>query len=610
MKIKLQTFIFSIFLFSFCSVFGQNVALYQQFDGHYNFTFIGNTMNVAPNGANDPCLVLTSSSANLNLSSGNTIEAAYLYWAGSGTGDFNVKLNDIAITPDRTFAAFQGTGVSARPFFSAFKDVTAQVLATGNASYTLSDLDISPFLMPNVYCNNGTNFAGWAIVVVYKNDSLPINHINIYDGLEAISTSQTGTFFELTINLPNLNVIYVDNAQLGYVAWEGDANIANQESLRINGDLISGDNNPENNIFNGTNNIPGSISTTLYNMDLDVFSIEDHINVGDTSLEIKLTTAQDFVLINCIVTVLNSQLPDATVAITDLHQECDSREITVDYTVSNFNGQNPLISQTPIAVYANGQLLGQAQTTTTIPVGGSEIKQITLTIPDTIPDTFTLLFVVDDNGSGSGIREEIDESNNTFSMNVTLWFSPEFNALEAMQSCNEGLTRATFDFSDYADDVKVDPSHTVSFYPTLTEAETETNPIVNPSNYTAPATPMELFVRVENEHCYSITSFLLYSINCPLTVYNYVSGNGDGINETFTIKGLRDVFVNFELSLYNRWGKLIWTGNNQTPDWDGLSNQGQRLDNGYSAASTYYYILHLNDESYPEPISGFLYFNR
>jgi hypothetical protein len=74
--------------------------------------------------------------------------------------------------------------------------------------------------------------------------------------------------------------------------------------------------NPVDNAFNGTNSFTGS--TSLYNMDLDVYTIQNNINIGDTSAQIQLTSGQDFVMINAIVTKLNSQLPDATPALTIL----------------------------------------------------------------------------------------------------------------------------------------------------------------------------------------------------------------------------------------------------------------------------------------------------
>jgi hypothetical protein len=39
-------------------------------------------------------------------------------------------------------------------------------------------------------------------------------------------------------------------------------------------------------------------------------------------------------------------------------------------------------------------------------------------------------------------------------------------------------------------------------------------------------------------------------------------------------KGIRDIFLNFKISIYNRWGALLWEGNNNTSDWDGYASKG------------------------------------
>jgi hypothetical protein len=44
-------------------------------------------------------------------------------------------------------------------------------------------------------------------------------------------------------------------------------------------------------------------------------------------------------------------------------------------------------------------------------------------------------------------------------------------------------------------------------------------------------------------------------------------------------KGIRDIFLNFKISIYNRWGALLWEGNNNTSDWDGYASKGILLDN-------------------------------
>ena len=130
------------------------------------------------------------------------------------------------------------------------------------------------------------------------------------------------------ITLNSLNVIDNQDAKIGFVAWEGDKNIAENESLFINGNLI--DNpplNPGNNAFNGTNSFLGT--DTLYNMDLDVYNIQNNINIGDTKAKIELTSSRDFVMINTIVTKLNSQLPDATIKIDKIDKTCNSKIVDV-----------------------------------------------------------------------------------------------------------------------------------------------------------------------------------------------------------------------------------------------------------------------------------------
>ena len=571
---------------------------YNQFNGRYDFTFIGNTMNTAENnivhGDPNSCVILTSSSANLNLNTNDIVEKAYLYWAGSGTGDFEVKLNDVGITPDLEFHLISNSQL---PYFSAFKNVTNQILTTGNGIYTLSDLDLSGII--DQYCPNATNFAGWAIVIVYKNNSLPINQINVYHGLQGVPN-------DLTINLSSLNVLDTNNSKVGFIAWEGDASLPT-ESFYFNGNLLSNlPLNPANNVFNGTNTITGS--NTLYNMDLDIYDIQNNINIGDTTAQLKLSSSQDFIMINTVVTKLNNQLPDATVSIDSVEKQCDSKTIVVNYTISNLNSTNPLPAAIPVSIYINGQVFQTIVTPSEIPIGGSISGQITLILPDTITSNFELKFIVDDIGDGTGIIAELIENNNTSIVNDSLWVSPTFNPLENLLACNEGFTRGTFDFSSYEDLVKTNPEDTVRFYETFENANADVNPIFNTSNYVATTTPKEIFVRVSNENCFSITSFLLTTRNCPPTVYNYVSANTDSYNDTFTIGGLRDIFLNFKLEIYSRWGRLLWIGNQNTEDWDGYVKDGVGSKN--APDGTYFYLLFLNDIDYPEPLRGFLYLNH
>ncbi|MGV9003602.1 T9SS type B sorting domain-containing protein [Flavobacterium sp.] len=574
----------------------QDISLYQQFNGRYDFTFFGNSMNTVENNSIYDYVTVTESSATLTMNPDDVIEKAFLYWAGSGDGDFEVNLNGELITPDRTFSYSRIIQDNTFTYFSSFKDDTTQIQTTGNGNYTLSNLDISTY--EDYHLMIRTNFAGWAIIIVYKNDVLPLNQVNVYDGLQGVPD-------DLIINLDNLNVIDNNDSKVGFLAWEGDSLLAT-ETFTFNGNPLSNTLNPVNNVFNSTNSITGS--TTLNNMDLDIYSLENNIEIGDTSAEIKLSSYQDFIMVNTVITKLNNQLPDATIIINSIENECDSRIITAHFTVYNLNATNPLPSGIPIAVYANGEFIEFTETILPIEIGGNWNSQITINVPSNIPDSFTLLFVVDDNGAGIGHVTEVNEYNNSFSTEVTLLRSPTFNTLEPLITCNMGFTKAVFDFSSYSEIVKVNPNDIVQFFDSFDKATANVNPILIPSNYQAATTPKEIFIRIENQECFSVTSFDLLTRNCPPTIYNYISANDDTINDVFTIDGLRDIFLTFEIEIYNRWGKLLWTGNQNSEDWNGYVKEGIGLKK--ATDGTYFYLLFLNDKDYPQPLTGFLYINH
>ena len=254
MRILIFCLIISITKF----ISAQNVTLYEQHNGRFDYTAIGNTLNIIENGAYFECSILTSSDANLFIESNQIVRAAYLYWAGSGEGDFS--------------------------------DVTEIVQEHGNGSYILSELDNID--ISENYCSTGTNFAGWSIIVLFEDEDLPLNQINIYDGLEAVPN-------EISITLDNLNVLDVEGAKIGFIAWEGDVSLAVEESLSINGYVLSNPPlNPSTNAFNGTNSFTGE--SNMHNMDIDVYDIQNTINVGDTYATIQLTSGQDLVMVNCI----------------------------------------------------------------------------------------------------------------------------------------------------------------------------------------------------------------------------------------------------------------------------------------------------------------------
>jgi len=574
-------------------LFAQNFSLFQQFNGRYDYVAIGNTLNTEENGFYSNCSILTSSSADLNLDPTQNVVAAYLYWAGSGAGDFDIELNGIAISAERTFSdSLDAT----RIFFAAYADVTDVVTNQGNGTFTVSEFDLTNVISP--YCPTGTNFGGWAISIIYQDDNLPLNQLNVYDGLQSVPSF-------LSITLDNLNVLDNEDAKIGFIAWEGDRNLAVTEQLTINGNVISNPPlNPANNAFNGTNSFTGA--SDLYNMDIDVYNIQDNISIGDTSATITLTSGQDFVMINNIITVLNSQLPDATITIDNYTVNCGDNSVALLYTINNFNSTAILPANTPIAFYLDGLLLGQSVTLNDIAIDASETGSIELIIPDTSDPNIIITAMVDDDGTMNGVVTEINETNNLYLENIELLIIPEVISLPNLIACNEGFGVSTYNLFNAIESLNLDEDD-FSFYLNITDLENGLNRILIPSNYDNMDNPETIYVRVESPPCYEIFQFQLTTENCPPEIPDGFSPNDDGFNDWFNIQGLYDIFAAHELSIYNRYGEVIFEGNNDKR-WYGEINRGLNNHGKKVPIGTYYYILNLNDPNY-RPMVGWVYVN-
>jgi len=394
------------------SSFSQKISLYKQFYGSYDYTMLGNTMNVAANGDTNSCDILTESSATLNIPGTKEIAAAYLYWSGNGNqkeADLNVKLNGVEVESERLNLLAANVG-GEYAYFSAFADVTSIVKQFGETEYTVSDLDLRKHIKK--YC--GGNYVGWAIAVVYNDEDIEDNLVAIYDGFENLDTGNP----TINIVLDGFRITNAANSKISFLAWEGDAYLASGEELLINDITVSNAMNPADNAFNCTNTY--SNSTEMWNMDLDEYDLSSYVEIDDIVLDIKVTTAADVVFFNAIVLSVYSVFPDATITLDRYQNYCHTRRVDVNYTVANHKGNHPLKKDTPIAFYINNELVGNATTDDEV-AEGSEINQtITLDIPKKFGYRFDLVANVDDTGNKKGIVFEIDEENNTSKTHIDL----------------------------------------------------------------------------------------------------------------------------------------------------------------------------------------------
>lgn len=87
------------------------------------------------------------------------------------------------------------------------------------------------------------------------------------------------------------------------------------------------------------------------------------------------------------------------------------------------------------------------------------------------------------------------------------------------------------------------------------------------------------------------------------------SPNDDGINDTFVIVNLPELYPRFKLEIYNRYGNILYKGNINTPNWDGTASQGGLKMGGDLPVGVYFFIVEFNDGQ-REPLQGRVYLSR
>jgi gliding motility-associated-like protein len=81
-----------------------------------------------------------------------------------------------------------------------------------------------------------------------------------------------------------------------------------------------------------------------------------------------------------------------------------------------------------------------------------------------------------------------------------------------------------------------------------------------------------------------------------LSVPGGFSPNGDGINENLVIEGL-DAYPENSLTIFNRWGDIIYTSSPYNNDWSGQAEGARTITGDVVVTGTYFYILELDENT-------------
>jgi uncharacterized repeat protein (TIGR01451 family) len=241
-----------------------------------------------------------SSSATLSLPGGATVLFAGLYWGGdtsAGTSPTDVG----AATPGaRECAGFKAPGASGYTTlkgsvdqsssdgtrYSAFVDVTSTVQAAGAGTYSVANVQAG---------KGGDRYAGWTLVVAYRDPTQPPRNLTVDDGFVTINSSAPPTTIPISgFKTPPSGAV---NTTLGFVAYEGDSGFTG-DSTSLNGTRLSDGANPANNFFDSAISNLGMNVTTRNPKDVDNFAYDAKLVGANGILPNNATSANILVTTN------------------------------------------------------------------------------------------------------------------------------------------------------------------------------------------------------------------------------------------------------------------------------------------------------------------------
>ena len=241
----------------------------------------------------DATTTLDSSAATVTLPAGSTVLWAGLYWSGHSASANRDKVQFKApgagsYTQLTAAPADLLTSTTQAARYRAFRDVTAQVAAGGAGTYWVGDVQST---------TGADRFAGWALLVAYRDNAQPVRRLNVYDGLGTVDGSHT---FQTTIAPFHTPATGTVTTKAGLLTFEGDAGIAS-ETASFNGHALTDALNPVGNVMNSTIEAGGANFTAKtpnyanqLGMDLDVYANPGALANDQSSATLAFSSTNEY----------------------------------------------------------------------------------------------------------------------------------------------------------------------------------------------------------------------------------------------------------------------------------------------------------------------------
>ena len=120
--------------------------------------------------------------------------------------------------------------------------------------------------------------------------------------------------------------------------------------------------------------------------------------------------------------------------------------------------------------------------------------------------------------------------------------------------------------------------------------------------YTATVTDQN---NCKKQFVFTVDTLSISNSQCvDLLIPEVISPNGDGKNDFLVITKI-EAFPNNILSIFNRWGSLVYQKKAYSNDWSGKANVSDAFGNGLLPSGTYFIVLDFGDEV-SKPYNGYI----
>ena len=259
-----------------------------------------------------------SSRSDLVMPAGSQVLFAGLYWGsrtnGTTPGAATALRTTVKfMTPGGAYQDLTGSLVGSKGNeYHCFKDVTGLVVAAGDGTYTVANVQAQK--------DRTDAYAGWSLVVAYRAPGEHARNLTVFDGYASVATTPTSDkSVDIQIDGFKAPLQGPVKATLGFIAYEGDLKMTG-DTVKFDGKSLSNAANPVNDFFNSTISNRGALVSTKdpdyvnqLGYDADLITADGIIKNAATKATITMTTGGETYYPGVVTSAIDIFAPEISV---------------------------------------------------------------------------------------------------------------------------------------------------------------------------------------------------------------------------------------------------------------------------------------------------------